>query len=96
MAPNKFDVVVWIRETGSLSALRDELLRLAGSEPDESTSHQGMVDLHWGFTHLADAQRVATALSRISSRSDIVLLRLSNYENLDSSVTYKDERFTRH
>ena len=96
MAANKFDVVVWMRATDSLPTLRKELLRLAGNEPDESTSYQGMVDLHWGFTYLADAERVATALSRISSRSDIVLLRLSNYDNPDASVTYKDDRFTRH
>ena len=96
MASSKFDVVVWIRKTSSLPTLRDELLRLAGNEPDESTDYEGMVDLHWSFTNLADAVRVAAALSGISSRSEIVLLRLSNYENLDASVTYKDERVTRH
>ena len=63
------------------SALRNELLRLAGNEPDESTSYQGMVDFHWGFAHLADAERMAAALSQITSRSDIVLLRLSNCDN---------------
>ena len=39
---------------------------------------------------------VAAALSQMTSRSDIVLLRLCNYDNLDASVTYKDARFTRH
>lgn len=91
MAASKFEVVVWMRATGSLTTFR-----LAGNKPDESTSYQGMVDLHWGFTYLADAERVAVALSRISSRSEIVLLRLPNYDNPDASVTYKDERFTRH
>jgi hypothetical protein len=96
MAANKFDVIVWVRETDSLPALRNELLRLAANEPDESTSYEGMVDFHWGFSHLTDAERMAAALSPLTSRPEIVLLRLSNYDNLDASVTYKDERFTRH
>jgi len=96
MAPNKFDVIVWVRETDSFPALRNELLRLAGNEPNESTSYEGMVDFHWGFAHLADAELIAAALNPLTSRPEIVLLRLSNYENLDASVTYKDERLTRH
>jgi len=76
--------------------LRGELLRLAGDEPDESTEHEGMADFHWGFARLADAERIAAALSHLASRSDIVLLRLSNYDNLDASITYKDQRLPRH
>jgi hypothetical protein len=37
MAPSKFDVIVWVRKTDTFPALRNELLRLAGNEPDEST-----------------------------------------------------------
>ena len=96
MVAHKFDVVVWVRQTDSLPALRSELLRLARNEPDESTSYEGMVDFHWGFAHLIDAERMAAALSSLTSRPEIVLLRLSNYDDLDASVTYKDERFTRH
>ena len=96
MAPSKFDVIVWVRKTDTFPALRNELLRLAGNEPDKSTTYQGMVDLHWRFTHLVDAQRMAAALSPLTSRPEVVLLRLSNYDNLDASVTYKDERVTRH
>ena len=44
---NKFDVIVWVRETDSFRELRDQLLRLAGNEPDETTSYEGMVDFHW-------------------------------------------------
>ena len=93
---NKFDVIVWVRNTDSFPALRNELLRLAGNEPDESTSYGGMVDFRWGFVDLVAAEHVAAALSQMTSRSDIVLLRLCNYDNLDASVTYKDARFTRH
>ena len=96
MVAHKFDVVVWVRQTDSLPALRSELLRLARNEPDESTSYEGMVDFHWSFAHLADAERMAAALSPLTPRPEIVLLRLSNYDNLDASVTYKDERPPRH
>jgi hypothetical protein len=73
MILNKFDVLIWVRETVSFPALRDELIRLAGNEPDESTSYEGMVDFHWGFVDLADAEHIAAALSQMAS--DIVLLR---------------------
>ena len=33
---NKFDVIVWVRKTNSFPALRNEMLRRAGNEPDES------------------------------------------------------------
>lgn len=93
---SKFDVIVWVRKTNSFCTLRGELLRIAGDEPDKSTEHEGMVDFHWGFARLADAERMAAALSPIASRSEIVLLRLSNYDNLDASITYKDKRVPRH
>jgi len=96
MSLAKFDVIVWIRETDAFPALRDELLRLAGEEPDESTGYQGMVDFHWGFSHLADAERMAATLRPLTSRPEVVLLRLANYDNLDASLTYKDERRPRH
>ena len=93
---SKFDVIVWVRKAESFRTLRGELLRLAGDEPDESTELEGMVDFHWGFARLADAERMATALSPVASRSEIVLLRLANYDNLEASITYKDQRAPRH
>ena len=89
---NKFDVIVWVRNTDSFPALRNELLRLAGNEPDESTSYEGMVDFHWGFVDLVAAEYVAAALSQMTSRSDIVLLRLCNYDNLARCVGYVQGR----
>ena len=96
MATVKFDVIVWVRKTETFHAVRDELLGLARDEPDESTGYEGMVDFHWGFARLTDAERLATALAPLTSRPEVVLLRLSNYDNLDASVTYKDERRPRH
>ena len=92
----KFEVIVWIRKTDTFLALRDELLGRAGDEPDESTDYEGMVDFHWGFTKLPDAERMASALGPLTSRPELVLLRLSNYDNLDASVTFKDERLPWH
>ena len=48
VTPSKFEVIAWIRETDSFPALRDELLALAGDDPDKSTRYEGMVDFHWG------------------------------------------------
>jgi hypothetical protein len=95
MTPSKAEVIVWLRKTGSFPALRRELLGLAGDEPNESTDYEGMVDFHWSFSHLADAERMASALTPLTSWPELVLLRLSNYDNLDRSVTYKDERVRR-
>lgn len=96
MAPRKFDVIVWVRKTNSFPALRNDLLRFAGNEADESTDYQGMVDFHWNFGHLADAERMADTLKPLTFRPEVVLFRLSNYDNLAASVTYKDERIRRH
>jgi hypothetical protein len=96
MGMANFDVIVWVKKTESFHALRNELLGLAKDEPDESTGYEGMVDFHWGFVHLSEAERLATALSPLTSRPEVVLLRLSNYTNLDTLVTYKDARVPRH
>ena len=48
------------------------------------------------FAHLTDAENLAAALNPLTSWPEVVLLRLSNYDNLDASVTYKDDRFPRH
>ncbi len=94
MTANKFDIVVWMRETGPSPLCATSCS--AGSEPEQSTSYDGMVDLHWGFSSLVDAERMAASLSRVTSWPEIVLLRLSNHDNPGGSVTYKDEQFTRH
>jgi len=83
-------------EDRHLPRQRDELFRLAGNEPDDSTAYEGMVDFHWQFAHLTDAEHLAAALSPLKSWPEVVLLRLSNYDNLDASVTYKDDRSSRH
>jgi hypothetical protein len=95
MILSKIDVIVWLRKTDSFPVLRSEVLRLAGNEPDESTDYEGMIDFHWGFADQADAIRMAVTLRPLTARTEVVLLRLSNYDNLYASVTYKDERVTR-
>ena len=52
----------------------------------KSTSYEGMVDFHWGFVDLVAAEYVAAALSQMTSRSDIVLLRLCNYETSERDL----------
>ena len=94
--PTKFEVVVWIRQTGAFASLRDEVLALAGDDPFESTSYDGMVDFHWRFDTFEEAQNVARALNAVSSRPELVLLRVTNYKDLDASTTFKDTRRVKH
>jgi len=65
-------------------------------EPDESTEFEGMVDFHWGFDSHAEAERLANSLREISHKPEIVVLRLSCYDDIAASVTLKDDRHARH
>lgn len=93
MSPSSlFQVAVWVKKTEGFAALRDELIGLAALEPDESTEYEGMVDFRWGFDKLKDAESVAEAMTVLLTRPELVLLRLSNFDDLEASITYKDER----
>ena len=83
-------------KTDAFADLHDELVGLVGDEPQESTSYEGMVDFHWGFRARDDAQRVAESLKQFSQKPEVVLLRLSSYDDHEQSVTFKDERHVRH
>ena len=63
-----------------------------GHEPDESTEFDGMVDLHWRFDSYAKAERLAYSLRKASHKPEIIVLRLSCYDDVTASVTLKDER----
>jgi hypothetical protein len=91
----QFDVVVWVRKTDAFPALRDELIGFAVAEPDESTEFEGMVDLHWGFDSLKEAESVAEAMTVLCQRSELVFLRVSNLDDPKASFTFKDERGAR-
>ena len=91
-----FDVIVWIKKTDSFAALRDELIGLAADEPDESGGDDEIVDFHWRFDNLKEAESVAEVLTAVRQRPEIILLRLSNYDAPETSVTFKDERDVRH
>jgi hypothetical protein len=91
-----FDVIVWIKKTDSFSELRDELIGLAADERDESGGDEEIVDFHWRFDSLKEAESVAEVLAAVRQRPEIILLRLSNYDAPETSVTFKDERDVRH
>ena len=92
----KFSVIVWVRKTEVFEELRNDLVRLVGDEPYESTEYEGMVDLHWGFEEHTKAKQVAESLSESSRRSEVVLLRVSSLDDDIPSLSLKDERRTRH
>jgi hypothetical protein len=92
----KFEVVVWVKKTDAFPALRDELIGLAADEPDESTDYRDMVDFHWGFDSFAEAESVAAALTVLREKPELTLLRLSNRDDPQASIAFKDERRVRH
>jgi hypothetical protein len=55
-----------------------------------------MVDFNWGFDSLTEAESVAEALTVLSQRPELVLLRVSNHDDPNSSITFKDERKASH
>ena len=88
----KFAVVVWVRKTDTFKAVREQMVSIAEDEPDESTEFEGMVDFHWRFDSRAEAKRLANSLREISQKPEIVVLRLSCYDDVTASVTLKDNR----
>ncbi len=85
-----FDVEVWVKKTDAFAALRDELIGLAADAPDESTEYEGMVDFHWGFDNLEEAESVAEAMTVLRERPELVFLRVFNLGDPKASVTFKD------
>jgi hypothetical protein len=88
----KSAVVVWIRKTDTFKAVKEQMASIAQDEPDESTEFDGMVDFRWRFDSYAKAERLAHSLRKISHKPEIVVLRLSSYDDVTASVTLKDER----
>jgi len=87
-----FAVVVWVKKTDTFKAVWEQLVSLAKREPDESTEFEGMVDFHWGFDSHEEAERLANSLRKLSHKPEIVVLRLSCYDDVTASVTFKDIR----
>lgn len=97
MSPRpKFEVIVWVRKTRAFLALRDELIGLAADEPHEVSECEGIVEFHWRFDNFAKAETAAAVLAALRQRAEVVLLRLSNCDDPQSSFTFKDERHVRH
>ena len=88
----KSAVVIWVKKTDSFKAVKEQMASIAKDEPDELTEFDGMVDLHWRFDSHAEAKRLANALREISHKPEIVVLRLSCYDDVTASVTLRDTR----
>jgi len=92
----RFAVVVWVRKTASYPAIHDELLELAAEDPYESTEYQDIVDYHWGFDRMAQADRFASSLLKFAEKPEVVVLRIQRRDDGTPSTTLKDERRVRH
>jgi hypothetical protein len=89
-------VVVWVRKTDAYEAIRDELLETAEKDPHESTEYQGMVDFHWGFDHVSEAEALVNSLREFATRPQIVVSRMISGDDSILSWTLKDERHVWH
>jgi hypothetical protein len=90
-----FAVVVWVKKTDAFEELRSELVSIAGSGPEESAEYAGMIDFHWRFESHAEALRLGSSLREIARKPEIVVLRLSSYDDATASATLKDTRQVR-
>jgi len=91
-----FLVVVWLRETDKLSALKSEVLAAAETEPYESTRYQGIVDFHWNAVSLPEAKGLAEALVDAARHPELALLRIMSRVDGVDSISIKDGRRTKH
>jgi hypothetical protein len=71
------------------------LIGFAVAEPNESTEFEGMVDLHWRFDNLEEAESVAEAMTVLCQRFELVFLCVSDLDDPKASLTFKDERGAR-
>jgi hypothetical protein len=89
----KSAVVVWVKKTDTFEAVKAQMVSIAKAEPQQSTEFDGMVDFHWRFNSYAKAERLADTLQKkVSQKPEIVVLRLSCYDDVTASVTLKDAR----
>jgi hypothetical protein len=91
-----YSVVVWLRKTDTFAELKSEVLAAAEIEPKESTEYQGMVDFHWNAENLSEAKRLAEALKGAAQHPEIVVLRIMCRVDGVDSISFKDERRTKH
>ena len=87
-----YSVVVWLRGSERFDDQRSEILSIAGKETYDSTQYHGMLDFHWGFNSLDEAQKLANALKHIAHSPEIVLLHIMSRVDGVESITFKDAR----
>ena len=86
-----FSVIVWVRLNESFDELRSELLAIAPVEPYQMFQYQGMVDFHWGFDDISDAQDLAAAFGDLVDRPEIAVLHILSNVDAIESISIKDD-----
>jgi hypothetical protein len=87
----EFVVTMWLKLNERAAELTETIAQL---EPFESSKYEGMRDFHWKFSDRDQAETFAYALKELSDAPEVVLLRLTNYD--DVRTTLKDSRQTTH
>jgi hypothetical protein len=89
-----FVVILWLKLNERASELMEKIGQLEPVEPFESTEYEGMKDFHWKFAELREAENFLISLKNLSEAPEIVVLRLTNYD--DVRITFKDSRQAAH
>ncbi len=58
--------------------------------------YQGMADFHWGFDDIDDALGLAETFTKLAQHPEVVVLRMMSRVDDVESISFKDERVSRH
>ena len=83
-----YDVIIWHRSPSTPPDLYERILEKANMAPYESTEFDGFRDIHWGFSHAADAIEFAEGLLEFAALEDVTKLTVLG-ESIGRKV-YKD------
>jgi hypothetical protein len=83
-----YNVIIWHRSSSTTPDLYERILEKANMAPYESTEFDGIRDIHWGFSHAADAIKFAESLLEFAALVDVTKLTVIG-ESIGRKV-YKD------
>ena len=90
--PN-YDVIVWLNYNKFGEKLENEILSSVEIEPYDKNEYDGILEMHWGFETWDDAIRFSKYLQKFVKNPNVIFMKVSNINNSDASIVYKDERY---
>ena len=84
----EYSVILWLKVVRGSWELVNRLQKLMPFQPHESAEYKGVRDFHWRFGKRKDAERFVDALRDFANAPEVLLFKLTNYDNV--RITYKD------